>query len=28
MFCVHVAGYELGTLTHDFRQNGFSIAIN
>jgi hypothetical protein len=28
MFCVHVAGDELGTLTHDFRQNGFAIAVN
>jgi hypothetical protein len=28
MFCVHVAGCELGTLTHDFRQGGFTIAVN
>ena len=28
MFCVHVAGDELGALTHDFRQNGFAISVN
>jgi hypothetical protein len=28
MFCIHVAGDELGTLTHDFRQNGFTIMVN
>jgi hypothetical protein len=28
MFCVHVAGDELGTLTHDFRQNGFASSVN
>jgi hypothetical protein len=28
MLCVHVAGDELGTLTHDFRQNGFAISVN
>jgi len=28
MFCVNVAGDELGALTHDFRQNGFAISIN
>jgi hypothetical protein len=28
MLCVHVAGYELGTLAHDFRQNFFAISIN
>jgi hypothetical protein len=28
MLCVHVAGDELGTLTHDFRQNGFAIPVN
>ena len=28
MLCVHVAEDKLGTLAHDFRQNGFSISIN
>src|SRR5260370_19520602 len=28
MFCVYVAGDELGTLTHDFRQNGFTIPVD
>jgi hypothetical protein len=28
MFCVHVACDELGTLTHDFRENGFAISVN
>jgi hypothetical protein len=28
MLCVHVAGDEFGTLTHDFRQNGFAISVN
>jgi hypothetical protein len=28
MFCIHVAGDELGTLTHDFRQNGFTIVVD
>jgi hypothetical protein len=28
MLCVHVAGDELGTLTHDFRQYGFTISVN
>jgi hypothetical protein len=28
MFCVHVAGDELGALTHDFGQNGFAISVN
>jgi hypothetical protein len=28
MLCVHVAGDELGTLTHDFRQNFFAISVN
>src|SRR5258706_8214819 len=28
MFCVHIAGDELGALAHDFRQNGFAISVN
>jgi|SRR4051794_15612517 hypothetical protein len=28
MLCVHIAGDELGTLAHDFRQNGFAISVN
>jgi hypothetical protein len=28
MFCVHVAGDELATLAHNFRQNGFAIPVN
>src|SRR5258705_4224999 len=28
MFGVHVAGDELGALTHDFRQGGFAIPVN
>ena len=28
MFCVHIAGDELGTLTHDFRQDSFAIPVN
>jgi hypothetical protein len=28
MLCVHVAGDEPDTLTHDFRQNGFAISID
>jgi hypothetical protein len=28
MFCIDVAGDELGAPIHDFRQNGFAIAIN
>jgi hypothetical protein len=28
MFCVHVAGDELDSLTHDFRQNGFAVSVN
>ena len=28
MLCVHVAGDELSTLTHDFRQNGFALSVN
>jgi hypothetical protein len=28
VFCVHVAGDKLGTLTHDFRQNSFAISVN
>jgi hypothetical protein len=28
MFCIHVAGDEFGTLTHDFRQSGFTIMVN
>ncbi len=28
MFCVPIAGDELGALTHDFRQNGFAISVN
>jgi hypothetical protein len=28
MLCVHVAGDEPGTLTHDFRQNFFAISVN
>jgi hypothetical protein len=28
MFCVHVAGDELGTLAHNFRQNFFAISVN
>jgi hypothetical protein len=28
MLCVHVAGDELGTVTHDFRQNFFAISVN
>jgi hypothetical protein len=28
MFCVHIAGDELGTLTHHFRQNGFAVSVN
>jgi hypothetical protein len=28
MFCVHVASYELRTLTQDFRQDGFTVAVN
>jgi hypothetical protein len=28
MFCVHVAGDELGALTHDFRQSGFAISVD
>src|SRR5258708_3040452 len=28
MFCIHVAGDELGTLTHDFRQNGLPIVVD
>jgi hypothetical protein len=28
MFGVHVAGDEVGALTHDFRQNGFAISVN
>jgi hypothetical protein len=28
MLCVHIAGDEFGTLTHDFRQNSFVISVN
>src|SRR5229473_4668252 len=28
MFCVHIAGDELGPLIHDFRQNGFATSVN
>jgi hypothetical protein len=28
MFCVHVAGDELAPLTHDFRQNRFTVSVN
>jgi hypothetical protein len=28
MFCVHVAGDELGTITHDLPKNGFAISVN
>src|SRR5258706_14948679 len=28
MFCIHIAGDELGTLTHDFRKNGFTIVVD
>jgi hypothetical protein len=28
MLCIHVAGDELGTLTHDFRQNRFAVSVN
>src|SRR5712675_1014173 len=28
MFCIHVAGDEFGTLTHDFRQNGFTVVVD
>jgi hypothetical protein len=28
MLCVHVAEDEFGTLTHDFRQDGFAISVN
>src|SRR5260370_3834226 len=28
MFYVHVPGYELGSVTQDFRQNGFAVAVN
>jgi hypothetical protein len=28
MLCIHVASNELGTLTHDFRQNGFTTTVN
>src|SRR5580700_2777542 len=28
MSCVHVAGDEVSTLTHDFRQSGFAISVD
>jgi hypothetical protein len=28
MLCVHVAGDELSTLTHDFCQNRFALSVN
>jgi hypothetical protein len=28
MLCVHIAGDELGSLAHDFRQNFFAISVN
>jgi hypothetical protein len=28
VLCVHVASDELGALTHDFCQNGFTISVN
>jgi len=28
MLCVHVAGDELGAMSHDLSQNGFAISVN
>jgi hypothetical protein len=28
MLCIHVAGDEVGSIAHDFRQNRFAIPVN
>ncbi len=28
MFCVHIAGDDLGAVSHDFGQNGFAALVN